>query len=662
MKRILVTILFACSLLGQMKAQEVNLGVEKVYVSFKTHLDVGFTDWSSIVTDRYVNEFIPKALDLSEQLAAEGSGERYVWTTGSWLIWKYLNTASQDNVQRMEAAIRRGDIVWNAVPYTVESEALNEDIYDTMLLLAKKLDQKYGKKTIAAKMTDVPGHTRSIIRPMNRAGIEFLHVGVNPASQVPAVPEFCLWKDDEGNELVLVYQLDYGLQAVLPGGKVAIAINFTGDNHGPHCYEEVKEIYAELRAKYPNAKLVPGSFNEIAKEFRAIKDQLPVVTSEIGDTWIHGYASAPMRLAKFRALSNMYSQWLADGKIRKDSDEAVAFAVELAMVAEHTFGVDVKTHIQNWDIYDMDEFMSARKENDSFQYAEVSWAEQDAYIDAAIACLPGNLQNEAYAAIASVESVYVPNLEGAVNIQDRQWSEKFLKNDVLNVTGLYYQTYDGSYYEDFFSRYLRARYGWALADFGKTGIEDSKAVNANVPAQIVLSKTEKEKDGTRSVYELSFKGDERLDERMFPAKVFMEVFEYRRGNKADISLTFIDKPAVRLPEAYWLSFDAEDIISLVAEKTGAEVNLMDVVEKGNRQMHGIDKYVDIVTSAGTIRIWSQEAFLVNVGEAMGLNYSTSYPDMQGGIHFNLNNNLWGTNFTMWNEGSMTYHFTVEYLN
>ena len=92
------------------------------------------------------------------------------------------------------------------------------------------------------------------------------------------------------------------------------------------------------------------------------------------------------------------------------------------------------------------------------------------------------------------------------------------------------------------------------------------------------------------------------------------------------------------------------------------MDLMDVVEKGNRQMHGIDRNVDLVTSAGTVRIWSKEAFLVNVGEARGLNYSTSYPDIQGGIHFNLSNNLWGTNFTMWNEGSMTYHFTVEYLN
>ena len=661
MKRIFSILLIACVMSGLAKAQDVNPKVEKVYVSFKTHLDVGFTDWSSIVTDRYVNEFIPKALDLSERLAAEGTGDRYVWTTGSWLIWKYLNTASEEDVRRMEAAIRRGDIVWNAVPYTVESEALNEDIYDTILLLAKKLDEKYGKKTIAAKMTDVPGHTRSIIRPMTRAGIEFLHIGVNPASQVPAVPEFCLWRDAEGNELVLAYQLDYGLQALLPGGKVAIAINFTGDNHGPHTYDEVRGIYEDLRAKYPEAEIIPGSFNEIAEELRAMKDQLPVVTSEIGDTWIHGYASAPMRLAKFRALSELYSQWLSDGKIRKDSDEAVAFAVELAMVTEHTFGVDVKTHIKNWDIYDMDEFIATRKENDSFQYAEVSWAEQDAYIDAAIACLPGNLQNEAYAAVVSVESVHVPCLEGAAYVQGGQWSEKLLKNDILNVSGLYYQTYDGGYYEDFFSRYLRARYGWALADFGKTGIEESKAVNANVPAEIVMSKTVKEKNGTRSVYELTFRRDGRLDERMFPAKIFMEVFEHRKGNKADITLTLIDKPAVRLPEAYWLSFDAKDIVSLVAEKTGSEVNLMDVVERGNRQMHGIDRYVDIVTDNGTVRIWSKEAFLVNVGEAMGLNYSTSYPDMQGGIHFNLNNNLWGTNFTMWNEGSFSYHFTVEYL-
>ena len=214
--------------------------VEKVYVVFKTHLDVGFTDLSSVVTERYVREFIPKALDVAERLEAEGTGERYVWTTGSWLIWEYLRTASPADAKRLEAAIRRGDIVWNGVPYTVESESMNLDLFESCLQLAKRLDKQYGKETIAAKMTDVPGHTRSIVAPLSRAGIRFLHIGVNPASPIPAVPEFCRWRDTDGSEVILVYQQDYGSENILPNGKVAISINFTGDNHGPHTYEQVK--------------------------------------------------------------------------------------------------------------------------------------------------------------------------------------------------------------------------------------------------------------------------------------------------------------------------------------------------------------------------------------------------------------------------------------
>lgn len=53
---------------------------------------------------------------------------------------------------------------------------------------------------------------------------------------------------------------------------------------------------------------------------------------------------------------------------------------------------------------------------------------------------------------------------------------------------------------------------------------------------------------------------------------------------------------------------------------------------------------------------------MNVGEAQGLNYSTSYPDLRNGVHFNLSNNLWGTNFSMWTEGLLTYHFVIETLD
>ena len=172
----------------------------------------------------------------------------------------------------------------------------------------------------------------------------------------------------------------------------------------------------------------------------------------------------------------------------------------------------------------------------------------------------------------------------------------------------------------------------------------------------------KEKKGTRIITELRFPENEKVDKRVYPERIQVNCFTTKNGKRSEVALTIYGKPAVRLPESYWLSFTVPGIESVIAEKMGERVNLMDVVEKGNRQMHGIDRYVDLITSGETIRISSKEAFLLNVGEAQGLNYSTNYPDKRKGVHFNLNNNLWGTNFSMWNEGSLTYHFVIETLS
>lgn len=657
--RLWAIILFVCSWLINVGHAQTNNSVEKVYVVFKTHLDVGFTDLSSVVTARYMQDFIPKALDVADRLEADGQGERYVWTTGSWLVWKYLQSASPEEVARLEKAIQRGDIVWNGVPYTVESETMNLDLFNTCLLVSHRLDEKYGKHTIAAKMTDVPGHTRSIIAPMAKAGIRFLHIGVNPASPIPNVPEFCRWRDPEGNELILAYQQDYGTESLLPGGKVAISINFTGDNHGPHSYEQVKAIYADLRKRYPKAQLICASFNEIAKELLAIQESLPVVTSEIGDTWIYGYGGAPIRMAKFRALSTLYSKWLKEGKLEQASDASLNFALELGLIAEHTQGMDIKTHLRNWDKYDMDKFIAARQ-TEPFRKVEASWREIDQYLESSLQYLPLSLQEEAQAAFDIIDHPEQPRFSAKSETADESWSLPLLGGK-LKIGGLLYQMYDSHDYDRYLDHYLRARYGWALDDLGKTGLDSSKAVSVSLPAKVIQKETTKKKGGTNYLYELAFPAREGVDARAYPEKMYAHVFADKKGRKAEVEVTIWNKPAVRLPKAYWLSFEADDILSIVAEKIGQPVDLLDVVEKGNRQMHGIDRYVDLITSAGTIRIWSETAFLVNVGEARGINYSTNYPDKRGGIHFNLNNNLWGTNFSMWDEGSLTYRFTIEWL-
>lgn len=307
----------------------------------------------------------------------------------------------------------------------------------------------------------------------------------------------------------------------------------------------------------------------------------------------------------------------------------------------------------------MDPFMKGRAEG-LFQMAEASWKEIDGYIDRAIALLPVNLQQEARAAVAAVDHVELTDSPKMKPVDRQQWQEPIAGG--MTLAGLSLQLLDSNDYDDFQHRYIRTRYGWALDDLGKPGLEKSHAVSATLYAQEVSQSVHKEKKGVRTITELRFPEREGVDARVYPQRIQVNCWTAKNGKRSEVALTIYGKPAVRLPEAYWLSFTVPGIQSVIAEKTGERVDLMDVVEKGNRQMHGIDRYVDLKTSKGTIRISSQEAFLMNVGEAQGLNYSTSYPDLRNGVHFNLSNNLWGTNFSMWSEGSLTYHFVIETID
>ena len=71
---------------------------------------------------------------------------------------------------------------------------MDRRLLDYDISIAKKLDQQFGLHTIAAKMTDVPGHTIGLVPALADAGIEYLHLGVNASSRVPDVPPMFLWK------------------------------------------------------------------------------------------------------------------------------------------------------------------------------------------------------------------------------------------------------------------------------------------------------------------------------------------------------------------------------------------------------------------------------------------------------------------------------------
>ncbi|HEX9018081.1 MAG TPA: hypothetical protein VF806_02780, partial [Anaerolineaceae bacterium] len=100
-----------------------------IHLVFKTHLDVGFTDFAARVVDNYFHSYIPGAIALAETMRQRGAEERFVWTTGSWLIYEYLEQAGPAERRRMEAAIAAGDIAWHALPFTTHSELMDADLF-----------------------------------------------------------------------------------------------------------------------------------------------------------------------------------------------------------------------------------------------------------------------------------------------------------------------------------------------------------------------------------------------------------------------------------------------------------------------------------------------------------------------------------------------------
>jgi hypothetical protein len=59
-----------------------------------------------------------------------------------------------------------------------------------------------------------------------------------------------------------------------------------------------------------------------------------------------------------------------------------------------------------------------------------------------------------------------------------------------------------------------------------------------------------------------------------------------------------------------------------------------------------------------LRISSLDAPLVAPGKPSLLDFNNELPQMTDGMHFNLLNNIWGTNFPMWFEEDCRFRFEL----
>src|SRR5712692_8024376 len=466
-------------------------GVKRVLVMFKCHFDAGFIDTQTAVVHRYFTEYFPRAMDLASELRHSGR-HRYVWTTGSWLLSEYLEQARPTGRRRMAEATSARHIAWHSLPFTWQTELVDGTMISGSVGLSRSLDQRFGRTTTGAKMTDVPGHTRGLIAPLAAQGVKFLDIGVNDASTPAEVPPLFLWKDPGGSALVVMYHHGYGGVMRVPDSDLAIAMVVRDDNSGPHTLEEIHETYSTLGGRFPNAQISPASLSEIANAVEPHRGSLPVLTSEIGDTWIHGVASDPLKLARYREVARLRQGWLAQGKFAVGDATDVALLRHLLLEVEHTWGTDTKTWL-DFDHYIPSDLV-AMLDTKNYKVVQFSWQEKRQDLFAGIATLPSPLREQAQTAVRNLEAVAPqlahpsPHPAGSeietphfiVGIDPKSGAVRRLRNKKSRrewassehpLALFSYQTLSQQDYSRFFDSYVVSDDDWAKKDFGKPNIE-----------------------------------------------------------------------------------------------------------------------------------------------------------------------------------------------
>jgi hypothetical protein len=663
--------------------QPLDPQVKRVLVMFKCHFDAGFIDTQAAVVRRYFEVFFPNAIARASQMRVSGN-ERYVWTTGSWLLYEYLEQASPAARARMEKAIAAGDIAWHALPFSWQTEMLDRSMIAGSIALSQALDKRFGRTTTGAKMTDVPGHTRGLIAPLAAQGVTFLDIGVNGASRPAQLPELFLWQAPRSEAaLAVMYHAEYGSVVRVPGSDVAIAIVVRDDNSGPHTVEEIHATYSNLLARYPNAEVIPTNLTEIAHAVQPHRAQLPVVTQEIGDTWIHGVASDPLKVARYREVCRLRSAWVAGGRMAVGDATDVALLRHLLLEAEHTWGTDTKTWL-DFDHYTPADLLPMLN-TPHYKVVEFSWQEKRQDLFDGLAALPGPLRVQAETAVQAL-AAKEPSLAKArshavaTDIEtehfilgiDANGAIRRLRNKTSgrewaapdHTLGLFsYQTLSQKDYAQFFDRYVVSQADWAKKDFGKPNIEKFGAQSQSwLPALVDLQVAEDQQaHRLLALLEISDASALQSGRAAYPQKMYMELIAPKAEPVLQLNFYWFGKPPTRLPEALWLSFRplAADPKGWTLDKSGESISPFDVVVSGNRHMHAVDRGFGYQDARGQFFVETLDAPLVAIGDKSPLPFSNEQPDPTAGMHSNLFNNAWGTNYIMWFGEDMRFRFILH---
>ena len=540
-------------------------------------------------------------------------------------------------------------------------------------------------------MTDVPGHSRGLIQPLAKWGVTLLDIGVNSASTPPDVPDAFVWKDPSGAATLtmLYHQKNYGGVVRIPRSDLAIAVEVRDDNSGPHTIEEVREIYAELRRQFPAASIVAANLTDIANAVEPFRGNLPIVSQEIGDTWIHGVASDPVKLARIRELQcGCGANGLPRAKLKSAGSTDLAFLSKFTLAVEHTWGTDTKTWLDFESLYTPDDLASMLGDA-KYRTVTGSWVEKRADINDSVAGLPNNLRDEAEKRLAALNPAGPPDISklpthpptvplttthfsiavdpatGAITElrhKERRWASPQHPLALLS-----YQTLSKADYDKFLASYITVQTDWAPKDFGKPNLDKFGAESRVWTPKLAGCWAGEGDGGHRLVARLQFGPQEHSSVTAWPQDCYLDLRFPKEEAAIHIDLTWETGKALKtaLPEAPWLSFNPrrQRHAGIVGRFQGWGARFAVRCGQRGKPAHArsFERTILLTTAMDTLRSGTpgMRSVRLSSGEMCPIYFSKAQPDLSNGVHFNLFNNGWGTNYVQWFGEDMRFRFVLR---
>ena len=641
--------------------------LRELIVATKSHVDIGFTEPEAKVLHDACRWLLPSAAEQARRMRETGDG--FCWVVPAYLAELALEWLDGEDLRRVEVGFASGDIAWHALPFTTHTELLDEGLLEAMMNVSRRLDARFGKHTTCAKLTDVPGHTLALVRALSRAGIQCLHIGVNWMSSAPEIPPLARWCDGAGNEVVLsINPKGYGGEIRIPGEDRAFLWDMVGDNMEVPSEHDIRAALAARRAANPGTVVRGGRPEDWAgPDLLSRARNLPVVEADLGDSWIFGTGSDPWKMQRFRELVRLRKEWLVAQRLQPASPVLVRFDRELLLVAEHTWGGAVaawtmhdRTHWTNTDFAQI-------RERGCWQALAASWQEQRDHVTKAIAALEdAKLRGEAQVACEAcapkaferagwqaVDASAEHDFNGVRVRLDKRGAVVSLHDRIERADGaigrLRYQTFDAADCRRAVAEYCSWQAEWLLEEFTKMGLDGAAAVSRWWEPRIVGGWR---RDDSLAL-ELAF--DETAVRQAGAPRRVVLYYQVRPG-RLECRVDWFEKYPTRLPEALWWTFQPRvaDPRAWRVDKAGRWIDPGSVPRKGGRWLHGVQRGA----RNGAVELRTRDAHLLAVGEPLLYRFPDRDVDATGGLHLNLVNNCWGTNFPQWCGDDLSFRATL----